>query len=38
MNSARMAELSDSEEWIDNEEVLYHCSDSEFDTRSDEEQ
>ena len=32
-----MAEVSDSEELSDNEEVLYHSSDGEFDARSDEE-
>ena len=34
--SQKMAELSDSEEWTD-DEVLYHGSDSEFDAKSDEE-
>ena len=32
-----MAEVLDSEESSDNEEVLYHSSDDEFDARSDEE-
>ena len=32
-----MAEVSDSEESSDNEEVLYHSSDGEFDARSNED-